>query len=126
MIDQQQVLPQDPAMQDPSAVSEQDLMDLRGIKEACDAKVAAAETARFTGNNAIESKRGDLVRKVMDVLREAGVDPADPASVARFRKQLFDKDPDLLAMFDEGMRRLVEYPDGPAVPSAEPQEASGL
>ena len=60
--------------------------------------------------NKLTVMRKDLMMKLFDIMKQAGVDPANPLSVKSFLEQLDQQDPDLLAIFEQAFAGLSGNP----------------
>lgn len=57
--------------------------------------------------NQVSLMRKEMIGKMFELLQQAGVDPANPASVRSFLQQLEQTDPDLLQMFQDAFASLA-------------------
>lgn len=62
-----------------------------------------AKTASIQSQSAIEDARTQAMQQAFEVLKEAGVNPADPSSLAEFMQKLESLDPDAAEMMQNAL-----------------------
>lgn len=82
----------------------QELLDMI---EQIKGKVGQANATRFAMDNMVNSKRSDALQQIFMLMQEAGVDLADPQSVAEFIAKIREVNPDMAMLFEEIMDQLL-------------------
>lgn len=82
----------------------QELLDMI---EQIKGKVGQSNATRFAMDNMVNSKRSDALQQIFMLMQEAGVDLADPQSVAEFIAKIREVNPDMAMLFEEIMDQLL-------------------
>jgi hypothetical protein len=76
-------------------------------------------TKSVIDRNQMSVMRKELMMKMFDLLKQAGVDPSDPMSIRSFLEKLGERDPQLLEMFEVAFQGLVNPSTGSTENSTE-------
>lgn len=99
---------------------------LAGIKN----KNGALQARTIASQNEFNDQKKKVLAEVFDMMKKAGIDPANLDSISVFVKKLQEQDPDLYALFENAMNSFVDAgqsqePSPVTAPEAQP-ENSGL
>jgi len=88
-------------------------------------KERALNSRKFIEDNKLKQVKSRFIQQMFAMMKELGVDPSNPESVSKFLGELSQKDPDLLALFEEAFNNISsEDAPQPTVPTGEVQAVS--
>ena len=82
-----------------------------------------AKTASLQSKSSIEDARVQAMQQAFEVLKDAGVNPADPSSLAAFMQKLETIDPDAAEMMQNALSAIFGGEEAPAPGSVPPEAA---
>lgn len=100
-----------------SAMSkEQMVADLESKAAELNSKNSNLKAKEISDSNITDEARSSLLRDLFDIMKKAGVDPANPESVRAFLEKLSETDPDLFEVFEIAFNNLTGFvpPEGEA------------
>ncbi len=80
---------------------------LAGIKN----KNGALQAKTIASQNDFNDQKKKVLAEVFDMMKKAGIDPANLDSISAFVKKLQEQDPDLYALFENAMNSFVDAGD---------------
>lgn len=106
-----------------AGMSEEEMRaDLQSDMEDLNTKRGAMNAQFYISKNKLEEAKAKMVQAIFDILKTAGVDPTDLASIQSFIQQLEVEDPDLLKLFNVAFDTLATAPEAaPDLAGAPPQ-----
>lgn len=99
--------------------------ELKTLLEQVQGQNGKLVASNLSGRNDASLMKQDLFGKLFEIMKSAGVDPANPESIRSFLELLAKTEPDLLSIFETAFGGLMQDPgSAPAVPPDQPDASA--
>ena len=100
-------------------VSPEQVSELKKLFSTVQTANSKLVSGSLTNRNQLSLMRKDLIMKLFDIMKQAGIDPSNPLAIKSFLEQLSEQDPDLLQIFETAFQTLNNETTPQGLPAQE-------
>lgn len=96
--------------------------NLSNMSDMADNAMRDLYAEKYRSDNKAEASRVENLKKVLEMMKQNGIDPNDPNQIQQFLNQLQQSNPDMYEIFVDALNTLMSGEEAPQVPGMDQGE----